>query len=1221
MFDKFRLTVPTTSLLMVLFGLLLIVALWGVTLSQVRHEYAEASAGEFRKNGNLALAHEQQVVRLLREADQILLLVKEQYENAGPKTDLKRLVATGIIDQQVFTFFNVTNERGDVIAAGRDIMPLNLADQEYFQYHQGNDLNALRIGVPILLGRATGRSGIPLTRRFNKPDGSFGGVVNIAINPQFLTGMFQTADLGASDTLALIRDDGIILARRTGEERSYGQNVSHSRLMVEQRKNRVGSYLDESAVDRKLKFFSYRRLKDYPLIVLVATLEAEVLAPLQRRAMRSYVNAAIASAFIVAFCAVLIMLLLRQRRGVVALRESEESLSATLQSIGDAVIATDIQGRITRMNPAAGQLTGWGTVDAVGQLLNDVFHIVNAQTREPLDSPVQRVLVQRGVVGLANHITLLSRDGKEYQISENAAPIRDATGRITGVVLVFSDVTEHYRLRHAATEGENRLRKLIDGLGPSIFLGLMTPDGILIEANRPAWAAARLKTEDMLGKLFEDTCCWTYSPVVQQQIRDAIKRAAQGERSHFEVKIRLAKNRFAIVDFFLNFLRDDDGKIVFLVPSAIDITARKQAEETQARLAAIVEDSNEAIDSRTFEGTILTWNAGAERMLGYTAEEVIGKSTDLIRSIGRMSMRARNNEHVLRGERNAFEADRLTRDGRVINVIVSYSPMRSPTGEIIGVSLILQDITALTQARAAAEESEALFRAAFEGAGVGVAIRAIDPNAPRLLRVNQKFMDILGYTREELLQLTTLDITAIEDKAETVDHNERLARGDLTTYIREKRYRRKDGSIVWVNLSIGGVQGTDGRMKQAVVVIQDISERKRAEAESKALEGQLRESQKMEAIGTLAGGIAHDFNNIVGVILGNAELARQDAHDNPGVLESLEEIRKAGYRARDLVQQILSFSRNQTTEFVTLSLLEVVGDAIGLLRTTLLRNVNVDVQYAADVPLVLADPTQIQQVMLNLVTNAAQAVRRLQGHIRIQVECVTLDEFAASGLPDLQAGRYARIEVIDNGPGMDAATIARIYEPFFTTKPRGEGTGLGLSVVHGIVQTHRGAISVHSTPGKGAAFAVYLPAVDSALAPERIEERETAAVKGHSLHILYVDDDDALLLLVSRMLSRSGYRVSGYISQEKALAALSADPEGFDLVLTDYNMPGMSGLDVARAVRNIRANLPVVIASGYITDALRAQAAEAGVRDMIFKANAVEEFCNVIQRIDMTPVS
>jgi len=394
------------------------------------------------------------------------------------------------------------------------------------------------------------------------------------------------------------------------------------------------------------------------------------------------------------------------------------------------------------------------------------------------------------------------------------------------------------------------------------------------------------------------------------------------------------------------------------------------------------------------------------------------------------------------------------------------------------------------------------------------------------------------------------------------------------------------------------------------------------------LEGRLRESQKMEALGMLAGGVARDFNNAVATILGNVELARQDLSASPLALASLEEIRKAAARARDLVQQILTFSSRQPMARRPAELVAIVEEATQLLRATLPARLTLDVHCDADVPAVLADPNQIKRVLINLATNAMQAIPDGPGRIRIHLDTVILDATFADAHPALHAmqarhpGRTPRLALCDDGPGMDAATLARIFEPFFTTRRGDEATGLGLPVVHGIVQAHEGAIEVESAPGAGTTFTLYLPAVEAQAGAQRPDENAAAtaaptASLGRGQHILYIDDDESLVFLVRRLLERRGFRVSGYINQRDALAALRADPRQFDLVVSDYNMPGMSGLEVARAVHAIRADLPVAVASGYIDEALRAAAPAAGVRNLIFKADAVEDLCDAFARLAM----
>jgi PAS domain S-box-containing protein len=382
-----------------------------------------------------------------------------------------------------------------------------------------------------------------------------------------------------------------------------------------------------------------------------------------------------------------------------------------------------------------------------------------------------------------------------------------------------------------------------------------------------------------------------------------------------------------------------------------------------------------------------------------------------------------------------------------------------------------------------------------------------------------------------------------------------------------------------------------------------------------SLEAQLRESQKMEAIGTLAGGIAHDFNNILGAILGNVELARQDAGSNATLLESLDEIRKAGHRAKELIKQILAFSRREPALRSVIELPAIVEESVRLLRTSLPPRVSMDLQVDLATPVVLADPTHIGQVVLNLGTNAAHAMEGRAGLVSVRVGPVKLDEAQAKVHADLVAGDYACITVSDTGCGMDAATLTRIFEPFFTTKPVGVGTGLGLAVVHGIMRSHQGAIAVESEPGKGSSFMLYFPAAQAAAVAAAADPNNPKVVQGGGQHIMYVDDDQALLYLIERLLKRRGYTVSAFANPAEAIEAARKDPNRFDLVITDFNMPGSSGIDVAHEIRRIMPAVPIAVASGYITEELRNEAAQVGVSDLIFKPNAAGEFCDVVQRL------
>jgi PAS domain S-box-containing protein len=390
--------------------------------------------------------------------------------------------------------------------------------------------------------------------------------------------------------------------------------------------------------------------------------------------------------------------------------------------------------------------------------------------------------------------------------------------------------------------------------------------------------------------------------------------------------------------------------------------------------------------------------------------------------------------------------------------------------------------------------------------------------------------------------------------------------------------------------------------------------RRQADEQRQLLEAQLHQAQKMQAIGTLATGIAHEFNNVLRAILANVELARMDAPADHPLRESIEEIDKASRRARDIVQRILAFARPQPAQRRRLCLAEVAREAIRLLGPTLPAGIELAAEFGADTPEILGDATQIHQLLLNLCANAAQAMGARSGRITVSTSGVMAGHGGEAAISGLPSGPYARLSISDSGSGIDPAIQGRIFEPFFSTKSAGEGTGLGLAIVHGIVRAHEGAIDLKSEPGKGTTFHVYFPAVQST-AQHGTPAEAAARAPGLGRHVLFLDDSEALVSAMVRSLSRRGYRVSGYSRPEEALQALREQPRTYDVVVSDYLMPGMTGLDVAREVAAIRPDLPVVLFSGHIDDELRRRARELGVRQLLGKLDAADELTEAIDRL------
>ncbi|MFH1036257.1 MAG: PAS domain S-box protein [Pseudomonadota bacterium] len=531
------------------------------------------------------------------------------------------------------------------------------------------------------------------------------------------------------------------------------------------------------------------------------------------------------------------------------------------------------------------------------------------------------------------------------------------------------------------------------------------------------------------------------------------------------------------------------------------------------------------------------------------------------------------------------------RDGSHYLARVDWSYQRDPQALVHGFTLIIQDITEQIKAQQALLKSEEKFRQLFEHSNDAIFVHDDRGN---FLDINERACQLLGHPRQRVLALKTVDCHPPEARSGAKRaFRELLAHGRASF---ETVFRRADGSLIDVEISVSPVGGQE-RVFQAIA--RDITERKRAEADRARLESQLRQSQKMEAIGTLAGGIAHDFNNILGAILGFAELAREDALAGETKPQDIAHIIQAAERARDLVQHILTFSRKMEPQRRPMDINQEVRRAMDLLQSTLPKMISMDLRLAPDLRRVNADPGQMSQVVMNLAANAFHAMPE-GGRLTIITANLPLDQRTCPTCGKTFSGDWVMLSVTDTGQGIAPENLPRIFDPFFTTKEVGQGTGLGLSTVHGIITGHDGHIECMSTPGQGATFRLYLPALAIASPLIEAEGQPLEAPDGQGT-ILLVDDEEALLVMGQRLLGSAGYRVLTAHSGEEALATYRQAGQEIALVIMDLGMPGIGG---HKALKEILAHDPlarIVIASGYAAQEQVKAALQAGAAGYVAK--------------------
>jgi len=761
--------------------------------------------------------------------------------------------------------------------------------------------------------------------------------------------------------------------------------------------------------------------------------------------------------------------LIRSWQAEKKLKQSEEKYRITLHSIGDAVIATDTCGNITKMNPVAEKLTGWSFEEAFDKPLHQVFHIVNAKTRKPIINPVQQVLENNKIVGLANHTILIAKNGLEYQIADSAAPIKNSQNIIQGVVLVFYDVTKEYEMREKIFHSEKRYRTMMESMEDPILI--CSPD-FHIEYMNPAMI--RRTGYDATGEVcykamhnLDEKCSWC-----------VCKKVLKGNTLHYEITSPKDNKTYHIAN---SPIVHSDGSVSKLTVYR-DVTNIKKADkalrENEEKFRSLIESAPAGIVICDENETITMWNNSAENIFGFTADEIIGKNVSLLMPKTYYTMHHEGLQHLA----------------------------ASGQGKHIGKALELEG-------------------------------------------------------------------------------------------------KRKDGSIFPLELSISTWKLLEDRF--FAVIVYDISERQE-------LETRLQQAQKLETIGTLAGGIAHDFNNILFPILGHAEMLLNDLSNEDPSKESVQEIHVSALRAKDLVQQILTFSRQEKNEMRLMKIQPILNEVLKMIRSTIPATIDISSRIEKRCGVIKADPTQIHQLIMNLLTNAYHSIEENVGKIKVQLSRVELDQQALAN-PDMIPGLYNCLAVSDTGIGMVESVKKRIFEPFFTTKEHGKGTGLGLSVAHGIVKSMNGGIRVLSKPGKGTEILVYFPIQQSSFA--RNGSGAKNVIQKGVEKILLVDDEKPILQMVQRVLERLGYKVSSRISSIEALEAFRSNPDKYDLVITDLAMPKMPGDKLAVELLKIKPDIPIILNTGFSDKITPELAKKQGIKGVLMKPIVMKDLTQMIRDI------
>lgn len=795
--------------------------------------------------------------------------------------------------------------------------------------------------------------------------------------------------------------------------------------------------------------------------------------------------------------------------------------------------------------------------------------------------------LESGGPGFMLELRLRHKDGSYRWIQSTGELVRGADGKPRRMLGCHVDVTARKEAEAVRREGQERFEALVRASAEIVWTANV--DGSVSE-DSASWRA-------FTGQTFDELRGFGWLEAIHPDDRERTARewadtVRTGKPIEIEYRVRRVGGGWRWTAVRGVPLLRQDGTVRLWVGMNKDITERKQAEEALHLARFTIDRASVAIFWVRSDASLADVNEAACESVGFTREELLRmKVADIDLNYSLEAWPAHWSE--LRQRKSlTFISRKRRKDGTEFDVEINANWMTFD-GEELNCAFV-QDITERLRAERAfrleAERIAAIYSTEPE------CIKTVSLDG-RLLELNPAGLRMVeASSLQQVIGRPVVDFIHPGDAAHFMELHRKVAGGGTGTL--EFRLIGIQGTVRWMETHSVPLRDGDGGISSVLSVIRDITLRREAESERHALSERLQQSNKMEAVGTLAGGIAHDFNNILGAILGYLDIARMDLRDGLPVEESLGEIRKAADRARALVRQILTFSRQDPHEREVIELQPIVSEAARFLRATISTVATIEVRVEPEIPHVMADANQIHQVVVNLCTNAWHALEDRPGTITIGLTTVGVTADDDGHGESLQPGSYACLTVCDTGKGMDPATMDRIFEPFFTTKKVGQGTGLGLSVVHGIVRGHGGSIRVSSNPGSGTTFRILLP---PAIPREVPASTAPVRVRGEGQRVLLLDDDVTLNRVLSRTLERMGYQVSSFDSPLAAIEALRRCPQDFDVVLTDYELPGMNGLAVSSAMMEVRPELPILLCSGYLRLELREKAEAMGIRGILSK--------------------